>query len=152
AMIGTGTLSFSDFRGLPAIMTFSDLNNKDQATSNVLAQDIRRANGVAKASAHELVLKVPRSASADETISYTYDPSTCVLTRRDHRGEQLFLNHVDSFTFSFPQRPAMNTHQSALVPASASEARAVACNWSSSKRLLGTRLGSENMQMGPVVL
>jgi hypothetical protein len=149
-MLGTGTFSFSDFRGLPAMMTFSELNNKDQTASNVLAQDIRRANLVAKASAHELVLKVQRASESD-TVSYTYDPSTCTLTRRDQSGSQVLLTQVDSFAFSVFQA-ANDTNQRVLVPASAGDARAVACSWSSSHRLLGAKVGSENVQMGPMVM
>ena len=148
-MLGTGALS--DLRGLPAIMTFSDLNSKGQAASSVLAQDIRRANGVVKANAHELVLNVSR-ATENDTVSYSYDPSTCTLTRRDHSGNQLLLTQVETLSFSVFQRPAADANQQVLVPATAGDAKAVACSWSCSRKLLGAKLGSDNVQMGPMVL
>jgi hypothetical protein len=151
SMVMLGTGAFSNLRGLPAMMTFSDLNSKGQAASSVLAQDIRRANGVVKANAHELVLNVPGSSQGD-TVSYTYDPSGCTLTRRDHNGNQLLLTQVDSFAFSVFQRTAALASQQVLVPASAGDARAVACSWSCSRKLLGAKLGADNVQMGPMVL
>ena len=150
-VLGSGTLSTSNLRDLPAMMAFAERNNEEQNVSRLLAQDIRRASSVPNASTHQLVLKVSHGYAA-ETVTYSYDATARIVTRQDHSSSQVLLKNVESFAFSLLQRPAANATEGALIAAAAIDARAITCHWTCSHRVLGAKLSSESFGMGPIVL
>jgi YD repeat-containing protein len=149
-LASTGSFSVSNFRSFASLTTFPDINSKNQNASNLIAQDIRRASSVQSASAHQLVLEAP--AAGTETVTYTYDAAARTLTRADRNGTQTLLTQVDCFSFSLFQQPAANAVYNALTPATASNAKAIACHWSCSRRFAGAKLDSESVQIAPVIL
>jgi len=123
-----------------------NLTAKDRSASGVISQDIQAAHAVERASANQLVLKGP-----DGNVSYTYDPVDRTLIRASQGNTEKLLTAVDSFSVSL-LRPAPNSSSGVLLPATASQARAVACRWSCSRKLARVKLDSEDFQMAAIVL
>jgi len=119
---------------------------KDRNASAVISQDIQAAHAVERANANQLVLK-----GTDGNVSYTYDPVDRTLIRASHSNTERLLTGVDSISFSL-LRPGPNSSRGVLLPATACQARAVACRWSCSRKLARVKLYSEDFQMAATVL
>lgn len=131
--------------------SYPALNDQSQNATSLIAQDIRRASSVQSANGHQLVLAV-RHPEGSSTVTYNYDEATRTLTRTDNAGAQTILTEVDSFAFSLLRKPASDAAYSVLAPATADSAKLVGCSWSCSRKLAGTKVDSETIQIAPVVL
>lgn len=150
-VVGTGTLGFSSMRKVGTMASYPSLNNLSQTASSLIAQDIRRASSVDRATDEEIVLSV-HSAQGTCTVTYSYDTAGRTLTRIEGPVTQTILKDVDSLSFSLFQRPAANAAFDTLAPATAPTARVVGCHWTCSRRVAGAKLDKETVQMAPVVL
>jgi len=150
-LMGASAFSLSKIRDFASIATYPELGSKDRNITALLTQDIHRASAVQSASTHQLVLKTP-ATGATRTVTYTYDPNARILTRYDGDTSRRLLTGLEDFAFSLFQRPAAGGAYDALAPATASNARLVACRWSCSRTLGGKMLGGERVQIAPVLL
>ena len=145
ACIGLGCLVLNSASprqgGLSTVGIYPDLT-----AENLISQDIRSARSVESPSAEQLVLK-----AFDGNVSYIFDAEHRTLTRATSSKSQKLLSGVDSFSFSLLQ-PASRTANCELVPASASNAKAVACRWSSSRKLAWAKLDSHEICMSAIFL
>ena len=123
-----------------------DPTAKGRNASEVISQDVQGAHSVERPSANQLVLKGPNG-----DVSYTYDAVQRTLIRASRGNTETLLTGVDSFSFSL-LRPGPNTPRGELLPATACQARAVACGWSCSRKLARVKLDSEDFQTGAIVL
>ena len=146
-----GTLGFSSVRKMGTMASYPNLNNQSQSASSLIAQDIRRASSVDRATDQELVLSV-RSVQGTCTITYSYDVVGRTLTRTEGAVTQTILKDIDSLAFSLFQRPATDAAFDTLAPATAQTARVVGCHWTCSRKVAGAQLDKETIQMAPVVL
>ena len=151
AVLGSGTLGLSSMRKVATMASYPGLNHQGQSASSIIAADIRRASSVESASAERLVLRMG-SAGHESTVSYAYDAASRTLTRADAQGPQTLLTDVDNFSFSLFQRPAAGAAFAQFLPASATEAKMIGCRWTCSRKLVGSKLDSESVEVAPVVL
>src|ERR1044071_4699694 len=114
--------------GLNWMALCSGLDAQNQNASRVISQDLQFASRIESSSMHQFVLK-----SVDGNTTYTFDPVHRTLTRAVSSKSENLLSCVDSFSYSL-WRPDPFSTSGALVPAGVSNARAVACAWSSSWR------------------
>ena len=150
ACAGLGCLVLSSVSpkhaGLSWIALFSCLDAENQNASKVISQDIHCARSLESAGPNELVLR-----SFNGNITYTFDAAHHRLTRIANSKIQKVLTHVDSFSFSLLRLDPYNAN-GALVPSSPSNAKAVACGWSSSWKLAGAKLDSDEIRMAAITL
>jgi len=132
--------------GLATIALCADLPAASRNATQVISQDIRAARSVERPYANQLVLN-----AHDGDVSYTYDEMHRTLLRSSRGNTQKILTQVDSISFSL-LRPASHEHPGTLVPATPSNARALACHWSRSQKVMGVKLDSEDFQMAAIVL
>ncbi len=132
--------------GLTTIAIRPGLSAKSLSASEVIAQDIRSARSVESPCDNQLVLK-----TLDGNVSYAYDVVHRKLMRASRGDTEQLLTGVDSFSFSL-LRPSSNGPRGVLVPASAGQARAVACRWSCSRKVARAKPDSEDFQMAAIVL
>jgi hypothetical protein len=131
---------------LATIAICPDLTAKSLNASKVISQDVHGARSVERPCANQLVLKAPGG-----NVSYAYDPVHRTLLRASGGNTERLLTGVDSISFSL-LRPAPHGPYGALVPATASNTRAVACHWSRSWKVAGAKLDSEDFRMAAIVL
>jgi hypothetical protein len=148
AMLSSGPLGLTTMRKVATLASYPTLNQKGQAASGLIAGDIRRSSSIGSVSADSIVLKT----GVNSTVSYVFDSKARTLTRKDAQGTQTILTDLDSFSFSLFQQPAANAAYAKFLPASAKDARMVGCRWSSSRKIAGTKVDSEAVEMAPVVL
>jgi YD repeat-containing protein len=150
-VVGTGSFGLSSMHKMASMASYPGLNGQSQTATSLIARDIRQASSVECASSDQIVLKV-RSSEASRTIAYAYDAARHTVTRTDAGTTQTLLTGVEAFSFSLFQRPAANAAFDALAPATAQNARMVGCNWSCSRKLAGTKVDLETVQIAPTVL
>ena len=124
----------------------SPMQGENENARRVMSQDIRGARHVESCGGNELVLR-----SNQGTISYTFDAAGRSLTRATRLKSEKLLSHVDAFSFSL-LGPDPNCANGALVPTSASKAKAVACGWSCSWKLAGAKLDSDQIRLAAILL
>lgn len=150
-VVGTGSLGLSSVHKVANMASYPGLNTQSQAASSMIAQDLRRASAVERASSEQVVLTV-RRADGISSVTYTYDAVMHSLTRTEGSTTQTVLRDIDSFAFCLFQRPAAAAAFDTLTPATAQNARVVSCHWSCSRKVAGAKLDSETVQMAPMVL
>jgi hypothetical protein len=151
AVLGSGTLGLSSMHKMATMASYPGLNHQGQSASGIIASDIRRASSVESATGERLVLRMV-FAGHESTVSYVYDAATRTLTRTDAHGSQTLLTDVDRFSFSLFQRPAPGAAFAQFLPASGTEAKMIGCRWTCSRKLAGSKLDSESIEVAPVVL
>jgi hypothetical protein len=151
AMLGSGSFGPSSMHKVATMANYSSLNNQGQNASSLIAEDIRRASAVESASPDSIVLKTT-FAGQTSRLCYVYDAKSRTLTRSNEQDTQTILTGVDSFAFSLFQRPAADAPYAKFAPASASDARLVGCRWSCSRKLAGSKMDSETIELAPIVL
>jgi len=151
AVLGSGTLGLTSMHKMATMASYPELNRQDQSASSIIAADIRRAGSVESATGDRLVLRSV-IAGHESTVSYVYNAATRTLTRADAQGCQTLLKDVDSFAFSLFQRPAPGAAFAQFLPATGTEAKMIGCRWTCSRKLAGSKLDSESIEVAPVVL
>lgn len=139
ACAGAGWLAVSS-----AICTYTTA--EDRNAGDLISQDIRDASTAESPAANKLVL---RAYHGD--VIYTFDAQHHTLTRAAGSKSQNLITGVDSFAFSL-LRPSPYSGKGALVLACPSNARAVACHWSCSKKVAWAKLHSHQISLGATLL
>ncbi len=151
AVLGSGSLGLTSMQKMATLASYPSLNRQGQNASSVIAADIRRASGVEAATGDKLVLRIC-TPNGQSTVTYHYDATARTLTRADAQGAQTLLTQVDTFSFSLFQRPAPGAAFAQLTPASGAEAKVVGCRWTCSRKLAGSKLDAESVEVAPVML
>src|SRR5262249_28254513 len=119
---------------------------EDRKASDLISQDIREARTVESPGANKIVLKAFRG-----NVSYSFDEQHHTLSRPAGSRSQNLLTGVDSFAFSL-SRPSPYSAKGVLISACPSNARAVSCHWSCSKKVVWAKLHSHQISVGPILL
>jgi hypothetical protein len=127
-----------------AICTYTTA--EDRNAGDLISQDIREARTVESPDANKLVLR----ASHGDVI-YTFDAPHHTLSRAAGSKSQNLITGVDSFAFSL-LRPSPYRGKGALILACPSNARAVACHWSCSKKVAWVKLHTHQISLGATLL
>jgi len=143
-LAGAGSFFLYGLRSFAAIYNYADLNMRSRNASDIISRDIRGAYFVAAASTNQLVLNLGAT-----TATYTYDPSARTLTRTQSGVAQTLLTQLDSFSFSLFGRPT-NTSYEVFPAVTASTAKLIAFQWTSSRLTPASHSDSQSVQMALV--
>jgi hypothetical protein len=146
-MVAGANVGFSKHGSLNAAVAEPSLTADDQDAYAVMSQDIRAASSVESFQPDQLVLSAPNGS-----VAYTFDSVGHTLTRTSSGESRTLLTGVNSLAFSLLHRGGSDVPFGTMVPASITDAKAVACHWSCSRKLAGAKLGSDSFQMTPVML
>lgn len=150
-LIGAGAFGLTNGRKVAAMASYPALSSQDQSATSRISQDLRQACSIESAASDRMVLR-SRDAAGTELVSYAYNPAQRTLTREDGHSTETLLTDLDNFSFSLFQRPSAHATFGTFAPASAANASLVGCHWTCSRKLAGTKLDSEHVEMAPVVL
>jgi hypothetical protein len=150
-LLGAGTFGLSNGRKVAAMASYPGISSQDQNATSRIAQDLRQACSIESAASDRIVLRT-RDAAGAELVSYSYNTAQRTLTREDGHSTVTVLSELDNFSFSLFQRPASQAAFGAFARATAANAGMVGCHWTCSRKLGGTKLDSEHVEMAPVVL
>lgn len=150
-LVGAGSFGISGAHKLGAMASFPTLNNENQKATTLIANDLRSACTVQRASAEQIVL-ARRAPGQIVTVSYTYHPKSGTLTREEGQTTQTVLADLDTFSFTLFQRPGAKAGFDHLDIATAANAGLVGCHWTNSSKVGGAKLDSEQIEMAPIAM
>src|SRR5882724_6939754 len=90
-------------RGDRSLTNYGDMNAQARKVLEQLGQDLRGATDVVDFTTTTLTLTVPTNTAATttQTVIWSYDSVTRVLTRQDNSGTKTYAHDVELFTFYY---------------------------------------------------
>jgi hypothetical protein len=136
-------------RNSMVLANYLDLNTVSMRTLDQLSRDIRQCNSLSSFTSNQLVFN---DSSGKSNLTFTYNPSSRKLMRKEHGNNSILLTECDSLEFSIYQRTPMAGTYDQYPAASAANCKVVAVKWSCSRSILGGKLNTESVQEAKIVL
>jgi len=131
------------------LANYLDLNATSMRTLDQMSRDIRQCSTLSSYSSTELVFN---DKSSKSNLTYTYNPSSRKLTRKEKGNVTTLLRECDSLEFSVFQRTPMAGTYDQYPAATAANGKVVAVKWSCSRSILGGKANTETVQEAKIVL
>jgi hypothetical protein len=147
-------LTFFSARSFAALTNYVDLDNFSRNALDTMSREIRQADRLVSGNDHELVFQNtnPTNGSAFQ-VSYTYDPSTKQLVRRQlGTPSKVLLQECDFLRFSLYQRNPINGTYDQYPTANPTTCKLVQLSWICSRNILGKKANTESVQSAKVVI
>jgi len=145
-------VSFMMYTGLSlaGVANYVDLESQSQQTLDRMVEDVRQGSKLTDYATNKVVFV----DSATNVISYIYDPSARVLTRKVNGEVRTLLQECDGLNFSIFQRSPVSTNIYDLVPTTlaATNCKALQVRWNCSRTILGSKRNTETVQSTKIVL
>ena len=147
-----GLVSFMLYTGfsLAGVVNYVDLEAQSQQTLDRMVEDVRQGSKLTDYATNKVVF----TDASTNVISYTYDASARLLTRKVNGEVRTLLQECDGLNFSIYQRSPVSTNLYDLVPTTlaATNCKAISVRWNCSRKILGSKLQSETVQSTKIVL
>ena len=148
-------LMFFSARSFAALTNYVDLDNFSRNALDTMSREIRQADRLVSGDDHQLVFQHtnPTNGSAFN-VSYTYDPDTKQLVRRQHGADEskILLQECDFLRFSIFQRNPINGTYDQYPTADPDTCKLVQLSWICSRNILGKKANTESVQSAKVVI
>ena len=142
-------LSVYSGRNFAGLANYSDLNTSGVYALDQMTKDIRQASGLTGYTTNQLTFS---TGSNQPALIFTYDATNRTLVRQLGASSKTLLKGCDSLSFAIYQRtPIPGTYDQYPV-ANATNCKVVAVNWSCSRKILGSKVNSENAQSAKIVI
>lgn len=136
-------------RSFLELANYSDLNSRSVATLDRLTKEIRQSVGLISFSTNQLVFT---NGPGKPNIVYAYVPASRQFVRREGLATQVLLRECDNLTFNIYQRTPKPGSYDQYETANAANCKVVTVRWTCSRKLLGSRLNTEEVQTAKVVV
>lgn len=148
----TALVSFMMYTGLSlaGVVNYVDLESQSQQTLDRMVEDVRQGSRLTDYASNKVVFM----DALTNVISYTYDSSARVLTRKLNGQVSTLLQECDDLNFSIFQRSPVSTNIYELVPTTLANTncKAIQVRWACTRKILGSKLNSETVQSTKIVL
>jgi hypothetical protein len=144
-----GAVLFYSVKNSMILANYLDLNSTSLRTLDQMSRDIRQCSSLASYSPNELVFS---DGSSKSNLTFTYNPSSRKLMRKEHGNVSTLLTECDSLEFSIYQRTPMAGTYDQYPTAAANNCKVVAIKWSCSRSIMGNRANTETVQEAKIVL
>ena len=145
-------VSFMMYTGfsLAGVVNYVDLESQSQQTLDRMVEDVRQGSKLTDYETNKVIFV----DAATNVISYIYDPSARVLTRKVNGEVRTLLEECDGLNFSIYQRSPVSTNIYDLVPTTlaSTNCKAIQVRWNCSRTILGSKLNTETVQSTKIVL
>ena len=147
-------LSVYTAKSFAALGNYTALNQYSRNALDILSRDIREAKALISYQPNRLVFQDEDGG----TLTFTWDPSTEVLTRNKDGWTSVLLTNCDYLVFGISQRnpsnnfsfyPATNTITGKLDP---SLCKLVDVSWKCSRQIFGKKVNTESVQTAKIVM
>src|ERR1051325_2438780 len=131
------------------LANYLDLNQTNMRTLDQMSRDIRQCSSLSSFSTNELIFN---DKSSKSTLTYTYNPSSRKLMRKEKGNVKTLLAECDSLEFSIYQRTPMAGTYDQYPTATEANCKVVAVRWTCSRSIMGGRANTEAVQEAKIVL
>ena len=147
-MLALVSLSMVSGRSFAAFANYIDLDSANRTAMDTLTRDLRECNRVVSFSETQLVIE----DSDGFNITYFYNSGQSTLTRTHSGVVKTLLSGCDSLSFTIAQRNPVNGSYDVYPAATAATAKVVNVSWNCSRKLLGFKANTENVQTARIVI
>ena len=147
-MMALASISMVSGRSFVAFANYVDLDSANRIAMDTLTRDIRECNRVTSFTTHRLVIEDAGGFS----VTYEYDSSRQTLTRTYNGVVKTLLSGCESLQFNIAQRNPLNGSYDVYPTATVSDAKVVNVSWNCSRKILGHRANTENVQTARIVI
>jgi hypothetical protein len=151
----TASLSLFTARSFTALGNYDDLDRYSRNALDVMSRDIRQTRALA---AYQPNLLVFQDNDGATNLTYSWNPSTEVLTRRKAAVTTVMLTNCSSLVFNIFQRnpsnafnfyPATNNMTGVADP---SMCKLISVTWKCGRQILGRTANTETVQTAKIVM
>jgi hypothetical protein len=147
-MLTLVSMSMLSGRSFAAFANYVDLDSANRTAMDTLTRDLRECNRVSAFSATHLIIE----DSDGFNITYTYNPGQNTLTRTRNGIVKTLLTGCDALSFTIAQRNPVNGSYDVYPAATPITAKVVNVSWNCSRKLLGFKANTENVQTARIVI
>jgi Tfp pilus assembly protein PilW len=148
-MLVIAPLTLYSGRSFAELANYTDLNSKGILALDRLTKEIRQSEGLLSYTTNQLIFT---NGPGKANLTYTYVPSQRRLLRTEGTSTRVMLRECDSLQFSIYQRTPKPGTYDQYATASANNCKVVTVRWVCSRRLLGARVNTEEVQTAKVVI
>lgn len=148
-LAAAGTLMVYNVRSLTALSNYADLDRYSRGAVDRLSQDIRQATNIVSFTATALEFNASLGRS---NITYTFNPSSRTLVRREGNNSDILLRGCDALTFTVYGRNNVSNSWDQFVVTNAAGAKLIKLNWTCSRTILGQAVNTESVQTAKIVM
>jgi len=148
-LAAAGSLMVYNARTLAALSNYADLDRFSRGAVDKLSQDIRQSTQLISFTTTELEFNSSRGRS---NITYTYNPDSKTLVRRQGSNREVLLQECDSLTFTVYGRNNVSNSWDQFVVTNAAGAKLIKLNWTCSRTILGQAVNTESVQTAKIVM
>jgi Tfp pilus assembly protein PilW len=142
-------LSVYSGRSFAGLANYADLNSSGLLALDQMSKDVRQAVRLSSYATNQLVFD---NGTNGPPITFEYDAAAGTLTRLTDTDSKVLLTGCDSLNFGIYQRtPVAGTYDQYPV-ANVTNCKVVAINWVCSRKILGSKMNSENAQSARLVI
>lgn len=147
-------LTFFSARSFAALTNYVDLDNSSRNALDTMSREIRQADRLVSGDDHKLVFQHTDPTNGSFTVTYTYDPDTKQLVRRQQgvSEHKVLLQECDFLRFSLYQRNPINGTYDQYPTANPETCKLVQLSWICSRDILGKKANTESVQSAKVVI
>jgi len=143
------SVSMFSERSFASLFNYVDLDDCNRLAMDQLTRDVRECNKVKSFTPTSITLE----DSDGFDLSYSYSAAGRTLTRVKTSVVKVLLRECDAFSFTLGQRNIVGgTYDSYPLATAASDAKLVNVSWKCSRRIVGLRDNTENVQTARIVI
>jgi hypothetical protein len=142
------SMSMLSGRSIAAFANYVDLDSSNRLAMDQLTSDLRQCNRVISFTATQRDIE----DSGGATITYVYNSNTETFSRVAGGTTKVLLKGCESLTFTIAQRNPIGGTYDVYPAASAATAKVINVAWNCSRKILGHKANTENVQTARIVI
>jgi hypothetical protein len=135
-------------RSFVAIGNYTDMDQASQNCLDVMSREIRGASSLKFYTTNKITLAKPDGT----TFTYLFNPNTKTLSRQQGSSSTILLEQCEYAVFSVSQRNITNGFVFYSTADQPGVTKLVDVSWKCSRKILGSKVNTENVQTAKIVL
>jgi hypothetical protein len=148
-LVAVAGISLYSGRSFAGLANYSDLNATSLHAIDYMTRDIRQAVRLQSFTTNQLVLGFQGSS---DSLVFTYSPTDRTLIRQHGADRKVLLKDCDYLNFSVFQRSPIAGTYDQFPAALPGTGKVIEVTWSCSRKILGSKINSENAQTAKIVI
>jgi prepilin-type N-terminal cleavage/methylation domain-containing protein len=148
-MVAVASLTFYTARSFVALANYEELDRLSRRALDEMTYKVRQADGMTSLTGDTVTF----SLWGTNTLTYTYNPSTRLLTEKLGSVSTVLLEECDSFAFKvYSRNPVAGTFDQFPVTTDAAGAKLFQVSWTCSRQIMGQKVNTESVQSAKIVI
>lgn len=146
-LTAVASLTLYTARSFAALVNYVDLDNQSRNALDQMSWKIRNTKYLGSYTTNYLSFNY-----LGGTLTYTYSPSTKMLTENWNGASTILLSNCNTLSFTVYQRTTASGTFDQYTTTDAAQAKVIQVSWQCSKSILGTLINSESVQSAKIIM